>query len=193
MSPAPAPARHFSFLRFPFALSFASCSRPVSPGSFWLTHSQRPCSQPGPVLATRPWGQAGSTRPCWRPTPASCPAPGAAAAVGCGFGGAQHLWAQLGCLGCPLVLVRASLGMEAHCLLGPVPCLERRQRDRAQAAVGRLGAELGMNPTPSQPLSSGRGGAAALPSAAVLAMLDKRVPHRRAAVNALPVQKVPRS
>lgn len=27
----------------------------------------------------------------------------------------------------------------------------------------------------------------------VLAMLDKRVPHRRAAVNALPVQKVPRS
>lgn len=32
--PAPAPARHFSFLRFPFALSFASCSPPVSPGTF---------------------------------------------------------------------------------------------------------------------------------------------------------------
>lgn len=46
-SPAPAPSRHFGFLRFPFALSFAFLSRPVSPGSFWLTHSQRPRSQCG--------------------------------------------------------------------------------------------------------------------------------------------------
>lgn len=46
-APAPAPPQHFGFLRFPFALSFAFRSRPVSPGSFWLTHSQRPRSRCG--------------------------------------------------------------------------------------------------------------------------------------------------
>lgn len=30
--------RHFAFLRFPFALSFASRPPPPRPGSFWLSH-----------------------------------------------------------------------------------------------------------------------------------------------------------
>lgn len=117
-----------------------------------------------PMLATGPWGQASSTQSLLVAHTSIVPSTWCCRSGGVWVWGCRAPLGSVGLLGVsPLVLVRVSLGMEAHCLLGPVPCLAHRQRDRAQAAVGWLGAELGMDPTPTQPLSSGRGGAAALP------------------------------